>query len=120
MEPDGPGYESGRRGGADRYAVKFAEATAVVVDTVVVDLPIVPNGNGTRLPVEASLQLWCLDQVEQQREQAVAGRARHVLDVTRVAFVDVDHLAAGLGVSSDDWYLKRRVRCARRAAPGTE
>src|SRR5262245_15158408 len=91
---------------ADCHAVAIALIGIVVPQRMVLYAPVVPKGNGVRLPLEAAGQLRRLDVLVEHLHYRGAFVALQADDARGEAAVDVERLATGHRMGSHDRLLR--------------
>src|SRR5262245_2908377 len=83
---------------ADLGAPHHAPEPAGVVDGEVLAAAVVPEGDGARLPAEAAGELWPVPVLQEIVEERPTLRLGYALEALGVGGVDIEQLAACLGV----------------------
>src|SRR5215475_14265314 len=91
-----PGSQQARA--TDLGAAHQAAEGAGVVNGEVLAAAVVPEGDRTGLPAEATGELGAMTVLDEIVEERTALRFRHALEALRVGAVDIEQLAPGFGV----------------------
>src|SRR5437868_7506810 len=97
-------------------AMHDAAVAGIVVHGVVLGAAVVPEGEGARLPPEATRELRPDLVAIEERQNRCALLLRHAVEPHRVRDIDVERLAAGLRMHPND-RMRGLVQGARVGAP---
>src|SRR5436190_7380858 len=84
------------------HAIARTDVRPVVPHRLVMGATVVPERNGVRRPAEAAGPFRLVAVIDEKRQHALAFEARQFVDMGSEVLIDVDHLAAGYGMTRDD------------------
>src|SRR6516162_1267447 len=110
--PPLPRRSSERPFAPDGHAPAGARLRVVVPQRLVLDAPVVPEGDRVRLPTEPHLEFLARAELAQKVQDRAPLLSRQLVDVGGELAVDVERLAPGYGVGANNGMRGFRVDLA--------